>query len=144
VTTNAARATTLIRALRAAVEGDGGAVPALFTDDVKAWAPGMSAGSAAELAAEFARRDDAFSAIDIEVFPLDVSGPYACVEWSVSMTHSGTLVIGDELTVEPTGLSISLHGATIAEFRGDRICALRQYWDELALLDQLGVPAKTT
>jgi hypothetical protein len=26
-----------------------------------------------------------------------------------------------------------------AEFRGDRICSLRQYWDELTVFDQLGL-----
>jgi hypothetical protein len=28
---------------------------------------------------------------------------------------------------------------TVAEFRGDRICSLRQYWDELSLFEQLGL-----
>ena len=27
---------------------------------------------------------------------------------------------------------------SVAEFRGDRICSLRQYWDELSVFDQLG------
>ena len=36
-------------------------------------------------------------------------------------------------------MRIALHGVTVAEFRGDRICALRQYWDELSVFDQLGL-----
>jgi ketosteroid isomerase-like protein len=129
----------LARALRAGVEGDAGAVPDLYTDDVKAWMPARYAGSAAELAEEIARRDDSFSDIDLEIIPLDVGGDFACAEWSVSMTHSGPLALGDDVVVEPTGIRITLNGAAVAEFRGDRICALRQYWDELAVLEQLGL-----
>ena len=32
-----------------------------------------------------------------------------------------------------------MHGVTVADFEGDRICAFRQYWDEVALLEQLGL-----
>jgi hypothetical protein len=55
------------------------------------------------------------------------------------MTHSGALEIKDAAVVEPTGLRITVNGATIAEFRGDRICSLRQYWDELSVFEQLGL-----
>ena len=139
MTTNAERAGALVRALRAGLEGDGDAIRALCTDDVKAWTPALSAASADELEAELARRDDAFSDLALDVAPLDVGGDYACVEWCVTMTHSGRLVLGDGMIVEPTGLRISLNGATVAEFRGERICSLRQYWDEVAVLEQLGV-----
>ena len=47
---------------------------------------------------------------------------------------------GDEV-VEATGARITLNGATVAEFRGDRICAARQYWDELAVYEQIGLLA---
>jgi ketosteroid isomerase-like protein len=136
---NAARAATLTRALHATFENDSRAVDQLYTDDVKAWTPLMSASSAADLKAEFARRDDAFSDIDLDVEPLDVGGAYACAEWRVSMTHSGPLTLGEDTVVDPTGLRIVIHGATVAEFDGERICSLRQYWDPLSVLEQLGV-----
>jgi ketosteroid isomerase-like protein len=139
MTSNAARATTLMRALRAGLEGDSTMIRELYTEDVKAWTPALSASSAAELAAQFERRDDAFSDIELEVAPLDVGGDYACAEWSVTMTHTGPLVVAEGALVEPTGTRITLNGATVAEFRGDRICSLRQYWDELAVFDQLGL-----
>jgi ketosteroid isomerase-like protein len=139
MTTNQARATTLVRALRASIEGDSAAVTDLYTADVKAWAPALSASSAAELAAEFERRDDTFSDIELEAIPLDVSGDFACVEWTVTMTHSGPLALRDGAVLEPTGLSVTLNGATVAEFAGDRICSFRQYWDEFAVLEQLGL-----
>jgi SnoaL-like polyketide cyclase len=76
------------------------------------------------------------------VSPLDVGGDHACAEWTVTMTHTGTLTLADGLVVEPTGIRVTLHGATVAEFEGDRICSLRQYWDEFGVLEQLGVLAR--
>jgi ketosteroid isomerase-like protein len=139
VTSNAARATTLMRALRAGLEGDSSMIREVYTEDVKAWTPALSASSVAELAAQFERRDDAFSDIELDVAPLDVGGDYACAEWCVTMTHTGRLVLAEGAIVEPTGTRITLNGATIAEFRGDRICSLRQYWDELAVFEQIGL-----
>jgi ketosteroid isomerase-like protein len=139
MTTNAGRAAILVRALRASIEGDSGAVADLYTDDVKAWAPALSASSAADLAAEFDRRDDTFSGVQLEVVPLDVGGDFACVEWTVTMTHSGPLTLRDGVVLQPTGLSVTLNGATVAEFAGERICSFRQYWDEFAVLEQLGL-----
>jgi ketosteroid isomerase-like protein len=139
MTSNAARVEILVRALRARIEGDSSLVAELCTDDVRTWAPGWSSSSAAELVAELDRRDDAFSDLELEVWPLDVSGDYACIEWCVSMTHTGELTLPGDATVEPTGIRVELHGVTIAEFHDDRICAIRQYWDELAVLEQLGL-----
>jgi ketosteroid isomerase-like protein len=139
MTSNAARATTLMRALRAGLDGNASSIRELCTEDVTAWTPALSASSISELAAEFDRRDQAFSEIELEVAPLDVGGDYACAEWSVSMRHTGPLVLAGREVVEPTGTRITLNGATVAEFRGDRICSLRQYWDELAVFEQIGL-----
>jgi ketosteroid isomerase-like protein len=142
VTSNSARAATLIRSLRASVERDSSVVGELYTDDVKVWAPALSVSSARELATEFERRDEVFSGIELDVAPLDVAGDYACAEWTVTMTHSGPLVLADGVVVEPTGIRITLNGVTVAEFDGTRICSLRQYWDEFGVLEQLGVLAR--
>ena len=139
MTSNAARAAILTRALHASVERDRRALSDLYSDDVRAWTPALATGSLTELMAEFDRRDDAFSDIALEVAPLDVGGDYACVEWSVTMTHTGALEVAKGMSVDPTGARIALHGVTVAEFRGDRICALRQYWDEFSVFDQLGL-----
>jgi ketosteroid isomerase-like protein len=139
MTSNAARATTLMRALRAGLEGDVSSIRELCTDDVMAWTPALSASTISELTAEFERRDQAFSDIELDVAPLDVGGDYACAEWSVSMSHTGPLALAGGEVVEPTGTRITLNGATVAEFRGDRICSIRQYWDELAVFEQIGL-----
>ena len=141
MTSNEARATTLERALRAGIAGDREALQAVLTDDVRAWTPALSTASLSELIDELDRRDDAFSEIALDVVPLDVGGDYACVEWTVDMTHSGTITLAGERSIDPSGIRVTLHGVTVAEIDGDRICALRQYWDEFAVLEQLGALA---
>jgi ketosteroid isomerase-like protein len=137
VSSNAERAGILVRALQASIAGETAVIPELYTDDVRTWAPAQATSSAAELATEFERRDEAFSDVDLTVIPLDVGGDYAAAEWTVAMTHDGPLTVADGNVVEPTGNRITLHGVTVAEFRGDRICSLRQYWDELSVFEQL-------
>jgi ketosteroid isomerase-like protein len=143
MTDNATRASLLVRALRASVTGDSAAVETLYTRDVRAWSPWMTAESAADLAAEFERRDGTFSEIDLEVAPLDVGGDYACVEWTVTMIHAGQLTLADGAVIQPTGTRVTLNGVSVAEFEGDRICSVRQYCDELAILEQLGLLTPT-
>jgi ketosteroid isomerase-like protein len=134
---NAERAATLVRAVEASIEGDSSVIAELYTDDVTGWAPALRVSSAAELAVELEDREEAFSEIDLDVVPLDVSGDRACVEWVARMTHSGPFVIDDDIVIDPTGQRITLVGVTVAEFEGERIRSFRQYWDEAALLEQL-------
>jgi hypothetical protein len=139
VSSNPSRAALLVRALRAGVEHDRQALTDIYTDDVKTWTPALSTGSLQELIAEFDQRDVAFSNVELELAPLDVGGEYACVEWTVTMTHTGPLEMERETVVDATGVSVVLHGITVAEFEGEKICALRQYWDELSVFEQLGL-----
>jgi hypothetical protein len=139
MTSNETRATTLMRVLRAGVANDRQTLHELLTDDVRAWTPALSTESIDELIEQLDLRDEAFSGVELDVSPLDVGGDYACVEWSVLMTHTGVLTLDDATVVEPTDTRVTLHGVTVAEFRGERICSLRQYWDEFAVLEQLGV-----
>jgi ketosteroid isomerase-like protein len=139
MTSSAARAEILVRALQASIEHDGRAAVDVYTEDVRAWTPALSTSSLSELMSEFDRRDDAFSDFQLEVSPLAVGGDYACVEWTVTMTHTGPLPVADGKVVDPTGMRVTLHGITVAEFRGDRICSFRQYWDELSVFEQLGL-----
>ncbi|HYU39577.1 MAG TPA: nuclear transport factor 2 family protein [Acidimicrobiia bacterium] len=139
MTSNARRAATLVQALHAGIEQDRRVAADIYTDDVRAWTPAMATASLSELMVELERRDDSFSAIELEVSPLEVGGDYACVEWNVSMTHTGPLEVAGGKVVEPTRVRVTLNGITVAEFRGDRICSLRQYWDELSVFDQLGL-----
>ena len=50
--------------------------------------------------------------------------------------------VGEDRRIEPSGTRVVLHGVTVAEFDGDKVCSVRQYWDELAVLEQLGAVAR--
>jgi hypothetical protein len=136
---SADRAAVLVRGIEASVCGDSSVIADLYTTDVRGWSPALQVSSAAELGVEFEDRDEAFSDIELELSPLDAAGDHACVEWVATLTHSGPIVVDPDLVIKPTGRRISLRGVTIADFDGDRICAFRQYWDEVSLIDQLGL-----
>jgi ketosteroid isomerase-like protein len=139
MTSNAQRASLLEQLLRGVVEGDRAAVAALCTEDVKAWTPERAISSRDELLAELGRREESFSFSDsgaeADIMPLDVGGEFACAEWTVTLAHTGKLDLADGRVLQPTGARVRVHGVTVAEFSGERICALRQYWDELGALE---------
>jgi hypothetical protein len=147
MTSNAQRAAVLEQLLRGALAGDRAAVGVLCTEDVRAWTPERAISSRDELLAELDRREDTFSFTDsdpeADIMPLDVGGEFACAEWSVTLVHTGKLDLADGRVLEPTGARVRVHGVTVAEFSGERICALRQYWDEHGALEEAaaaGVP----
>ncbi|MGZ4704230.1 MAG: nuclear transport factor 2 family protein [Acidimicrobiales bacterium] len=127
----------LLRALEAAITGDHTIIEEVFTEDVVAWSPNLSASNRAELEEEFAENDEALSNVVFSVDSVDVIGAKAIAEWRATAEHTGPLLIGDDLLVEPTGRRIVLAGASFAEFRGDKISALRTYFDDAALIEQL-------
>jgi hypothetical protein len=130
-------AAVLALAIEAAVTGDPALMESVFTDDVIAWSPNMSVTSLAELEAEFADRDDALSNVVFAVDSVDVvGGAKAIAEWRLSADHTGPLHIGDEV-LDASGRTIVLAGATFAEFRDGQICAMRTYFDDAALIEQL-------
>jgi ketosteroid isomerase-like protein len=139
VTTNAERAALLADALRAGLAGDRERIAELATPDVAVWTPSIAATSLGELLDQLGPGDGAFSDVELDVTPLDVGGDRACVEWRVTMLHTGTLAMQAGAVLDPTGLDVTIHGVTVAEFRGDRICSVRQYWDELTVYEQLGL-----
>jgi ketosteroid isomerase-like protein len=134
---SADRAATLVQAIEASVTGDSRVVRELYADNVDGWSPVTTVSSAAELAVELEDRQEAFSDINLEMTPLDVGDDQACVEWVATATHSGPLIVDDDIVIEPTGGRFTLRGVTVADFEGDRIRAFRQYWDEVSLLEQL-------
>ena len=135
-TTAFSQASTMRRLLQAAVTGDRDSMADLVTTDVTGWTPNLFVTSRDDLLAALERRDDTFSGVEVQVQALDQVGDKAIAEWHVAADHTGPLVIDDDVTIEPTGRRLHLSGATVAEFDGDRICAFRSYFDDLALLEQ--------
>lgn len=130
------QASALRRLLDASVTGDSAAMADLVTDDVVGWSPNLTVTSRSDLLAALEQRDDTFSDVAVEVQALDQIGDKAIAEWHVAADHTGPLVIDDDLVIEATGRRLHLSGATVAEFDGDRICAFRSYFDDLALVEQ--------
>jgi len=106
MTSNHTRATTLVRALRAAIDRDRNTLEGLFADDVRTWTPTVATASLSELLNELDHRDESFS--DIEL--------------AVEMTHTGSFTLTDNTRVEPSGIRLALHGVTVAEFLDERTC----------------------
>ena len=134
--TASVRASALRRLLRATVTGDGDAMADLVTADVTGWSPNLFVTSRDELLEALVRRDDTLSGIKIQVQALDQVGDKAIAEWHVAADHTGPLTVDDDLVIEPTGRRLHVSGATVAEFDGDRVCAFRSYFDDLALVEQ--------
>ena len=129
-------ATVVERAIAVCLSGEFEELPDLFTEDVVAWSPTILVTSRDELAEALAAQDGAFSDLEASIDSLDVLGNKAFVEFRVTAKFTGPFVLGDDV-VEPTGGDIVLGAALVAEFDGDRICAYRNYFDELSLLAQM-------
>ena len=115
---SADRAAALVQAIEATVSGDSRVVGELYADDVQGWSPIMTVTSAAQLAVELEDRQEAFSDIELDVTPLDVGDDQACVEWIATATHSGPLVVDEEVVIEPTGGRFTLRGSDGRGLRG--------------------------
>jgi len=121
-----------------AVVGTGPDDPStLFTDDVHSWSPVLNASSLEELSEAILDRDESLSNVTVDVRTLHAGGNRVMAEWRLDADHTGPFVVSDDLTVPATGRHIHIGGATFAEFRGDKISALRSYFDEMALMEQL-------
>jgi ketosteroid isomerase-like protein len=132
--------TVLCQVLQAAIVGDPATVERFVTDDVTCWSPSMVVGSRAELTEMLSMPEEALSPVVLSVDSLDVLGDRAIVEWRVEAVFSGPFLLDDDLLIEPTGRPVALAGMTVAEFRDGRISALRIYFDDAALLEQMVVP----
>jgi ketosteroid isomerase-like protein len=131
----------LTTALRAVLLGEAVDVVALFTEDLATWSPTIATTSRAELVEALAAVDDLGDALSDVVLSIDslvvVADVGVIAEWRLGADHTGPLLIGDDLLVEASGRRIELAGASFAELRGSRIRALRTYFDDAALIEQL-------
>lgn len=133
------RAQVLRRGLEACIAGDVDALPGLFTADVSGWSPNMLVSSLDELSETVASREEALSDVTIEINSLDVFGNKGFVEYRLNAVFSGPFALDEDTVVEPTGGTILLGAALVAEFSGEKISAFRNYFDDASLLEQMVV-----
>jgi ketosteroid isomerase-like protein len=132
-----ARSARVVQAVKATVSGDTSAVTDLFTEDVVALAPSVSVSSLVELAVELEDLEDAFSDVVVRPGPVVSDGDRVCAEWVVSAVHCAPVELAHGFRMSPTDRRVTLRGVTVADFDGDRICAIRHYWDQLEPLSDL-------
>jgi ketosteroid isomerase-like protein len=132
----------LVRALEASVTGDVDALGELFTEDVHGSSPTIAVSSLDELTVELRGRWEALSDLALGA-QASVTEEMGYAEWIVTGRHTGPLVVEDEIVVQPSGKLVTFRGVTVAEFTGDQISSFRQYWDELAFLEGLGLIPRT-
>jgi len=58
-------------------------------------------------------------------------------EFRVTGTFSGPFVIEEAAVIEPNGKRLLLGAAAVADFKGDKIKAVRAYFDDASLLEQM-------
>ncbi len=124
------RSARVLRAVTATVSGDTSSVSELFTEDVIAASPTAIVSSRVELAVELEDHEDDVSEVEVEVGAeaMTASGDRVCAEWTASATYSEVDRVADAGRTRER--RVTLRGVTVAEFEGDRICAVRHYWNE--------------
>lgn len=134
------RDATLRSAIETCINPDDASIAALgdlFADDVTVWSPNLLATGLTDLARSLVFREGAFSDVKIHIDALDVFGNKGFAEFRVSATFTGPFFVGDDLAIEPNGQRLLLGAAAAAEFDGTKITALRAYFDDSTLLEQM-------
>jgi ketosteroid isomerase-like protein len=124
-------------ALEAVVLGDASRFLELFTDDVVFSCPHLTATSRAAMQAALGVPEISLTDVAIVLLSLDTVGDRLMAEWRLDATFRSALLFDDDVLIEPTGAGVELTGASVAEFRGPRICRFRHYFDDSELLDQI-------
>lgn len=70
---------------------------------------------------------------------VDVADEHGYAEWAVSATRYSAFVHDGDVITRVIGQPFTLHGSTTAAFDGDRISAVRHYWNDTDLIEGLGV-----
>jgi hypothetical protein len=138
--TGTSRGAILRRAIETCIQPDDDAIAKLgelFHDEVTVWSPNLLAVGLADLAKNLEFRENAFSDVDIQIDGLDVFANKGFAEFRVAATFSGPFMIGKETVIEPRGQRLLLGAAAVAEFEGGKIKALRAYFDDSTLLEQM-------
>ena len=138
--TGTSRGANLRRAIETCIRPDDDAIAKLgelFHDNVTVWSPNLLAVGLADLAENLAFREMAFSDVDIQIDALHVFADKGFAEFRVTATFSGPFVIDKEVVIEPNGQKLLLGAAAIADFEGGKIKALRAYFDDATLLEQM-------
>ncbi len=134
------RAATLRRAIEIFISPNDDNIATLdqlITDDATIWTPNMLAVGLSNLQANLRFRESAFSDVDIQFDTLDIFGSRGLAEFRVAGTFSGSFVIDEAVVIEPNHQKLLLGAAAVADFEQAKIKAVRAYFDDASLLEQM-------
>ena len=111
----------------------------ILADDFQASYPGAPTLNATQARQYNESFMPAFPDLHFTVERTLIDGDCVVIEWAASGTHLGTLTSASGATIPPTNRHGSVPGVLLSEIRDGRIARERTYWDQYALLQQLGV-----
>jgi predicted ester cyclase len=115
---------------------------AMMSPDVEVKEAGRTFRGREEVRKQYQTWLDAFTDIQVEFPDVIESGDALAAEVRVTMTHTGPLVTPNG-TIPPTGKRVTLEAVDIAHARDGLIVSFHSYFDQLALLAQLGLMPET-
>ena len=111
----------------------------LFTSDAVYIEPGGRHEGREAIRAWIAGGAGALSDVHFDTGRVIEDGSTIVVEWTWRSTHTGPLPLPDGSVIPATGKVIDFPGVTIADVRDGQIVAARDYFDQVAMLSQLGL-----
>lgn len=125
------------RAMAVAVGMTSDDIGEIFTDDAVVWSPIHYSTSLDELAEAIVERELAFDNQVITIRSIDLSGDRVHVEWQLDADHVAAYILTDDALIEATDKHVFMGIASVIEFRGDKVSAVRSYFDTVAFLEQI-------
>jgi steroid delta-isomerase-like uncharacterized protein len=111
-----------------------------FADENLSMAPGAPAPLDRERFKEYLRGYiQAFPDLRVEPREIIADGDKVAVTWVSTGTHTGSLVSASGMTVPATNRKIRNTGTSVFEFRNGKVIRQDLYFDQVELLNQLGV-----
>lgn len=108
--------------------------------DLVTWSPHLFAVTRDQLFTRIVEAEvmgETLSEVSLDITDLAVVSPRVFLEWRLTARFTSPGFIEDDLLIEPTGRLLETAGVEVVTFSGDQIVALRCYYDDLALLEQL-------
>ena len=111
----------------------------MLADDYTAEYPGVPVLNKAQSFAYNQRFVTAFPDLHFDVHSVVAQGDQVFIHWTVSGTHTERLATVTGRTIPPTRRRATVPGVMLLKVREGKILRGHMFWDQLSLLDQLGI-----
>ena len=120
-------------------EGDLDAVMDLYAEDAVQIMPEGTFEGRSAIRERLARDVDGFSHLIYTVGNFVEQGDAFADEWSIVGTHTGPITLPDGTEFPPTGKRVEIRGMEFVQVRDGKIVIDNLYYDNMAVLAQLGL-----